>query len=333
MKRLLITGAAGFIGMNLARHMKGKLELILLDDFSREGSAKNASILQEMGLRVHRIDVSDELSLNSFLDSQGSFDGLFHLAAQTSLLESIKEPKIDFNTNALGSVNLLEYLRVHLPNCKGVFLASNKVYGNLKQLEYSELVTRYQIIGFPAGLDESLPVVPEGGYSISKSISDYYVNEYGSRFSMPVISLRQSAVYGPNQNPRSDQGWVSFFTGQYISNSKVQLRGIGKQVRDILHVDDFCMLAENLLQQDLPHGEAFNVGGGGEFAISILELFNILETIGGKPMQFETGVMSEEDQKYYVSNNQKITKLTGWAPAISPEAGVLKLYKSIAASH
>ena len=117
MQRLLITGAAGFIGMNLSVHMKERMDLVLLDNFSREGSRKNAGILKDLGLNVDQVDISDSKSLIRFLDSHGPFTNLVHLAAQTSLLESLKDPKSDFDTNALGTVNLLEYLRNSSPSC------------------------------------------------------------------------------------------------------------------------------------------------------------------------------------------------------------------------
>lgn len=332
MQRLLITGAAGFIGVNLALHMKENTNLVLLDDFSREGSRRNAEILKDHNLQVYDVDIADTQALKRFLDSQGPFSSLVHLAAQTSLLESIKDPKRDFDTNALGTLNILEYLRKLSPDCKGIFMASNKVYGNLRELDYVELETRYEATAFRNGFDESFPIMPEGGYSISKSISDYYVKEYGARFSMPIISLRQSAVYGPNQNPRSDQGWIAFFTEQYLLDSPVVLRGVGKQVRDVLYIDDFVSLIENLLDREPPYGESFNVGGGPDFSLSILELFEILESIGGRPVKFKTGVMALEDQMYFTSNNRKISALTKWSPTISPRAGVLKLYESILAT-
>jgi CDP-paratose 2-epimerase len=329
LKKVLVTGAAGFIGMNLAVYLANSVELTLIDDFSRVGSRRNADILKSHSLEIHEVDISQEFALNSFLDSHGPFDGLVHLAAQTSLLESIKDPKKDFDTNALGTLNILEHLRKKMKNCKGIFLASNKVYGNLRSIEYQELESRFTINELKDGVDEGFLILPEGGYSISKSISDAYVQEYGKRFNMPIISLRQSAVYGPNQNSRSDQGWVSFFTEEYIANRTVALRGVGKQVRDVLHIDDFCKLMEILLGLELPHGESYNVGGGPDFSLSILELFTILESLGELPMKFETGQMSLEDQPYFVSNNKKISKLTGWSPSVSPTTGISNLYQTL----
>lgn len=328
MKKLVITGAAGFIGSNLAFFLRGDFDLVLIDNLSREGSEKNRKRLLEAGLEVKILDVSNALELFKFFESVGSFESIIHLAAQTSLLESFVNPKLDFDTNALGTLNILEYLRTKNLNCQGVFLASNKVYGNLNQFKYTETNKRFQPIGGIVAFDETLPILPSGGYSISKSILDTYVGEYGKRYGMPVITLRQSAVYGPHQNSRSDQGWVSYFVDQFKAGKKVLLKGQGKQVRDVLHIDDFCLLVHKLLTSNLQNGEAYNIGGGVKYSLSILELFDIFTELTGKTIEFETGNMSNEDQKYFVSDNSKISKFTNWQPTITPISGVHKLLQN-----
>jgi len=327
MKKIVITGAAGFIGSNLSIFLKNEFDLVLLDNFSREGSEKNEQLLFEAGLKVEAVDVSNSLELFNFLDRVGNFESIIHLAAQTSLLESLLEPKLDFDTNALGTLNILEFLRTQNIKSRGIFLASNKVYGNLNQYKYIESEKRYSPSSRLFAFDESLPILPIGGYSISKSISDAYVAEYGKRYAMPVISLRQSAVYGPNQNSRSDQGWVSYFIERLKNNEKVFLRGQGKQVRDVLYIDDFSLLIKELLVSNLQNGEVYNVGGGVNFSLSILELFEIFTDLTGKTLDFEIGNMAEEDQKYFVSDNSKISKFANWSPSIDPRKGVQKLLK------
>lgn len=328
MKKVVITGAAGFIGSNLALFLKNDFNLVLLDNLSRTGSETNRELLLKAGLTVEVVDVSNPLELFSFLEHVGNFDSIIHLAAQTSLLESLLNPKLDFDTNALGTLNILEFLRTQKTMCQGVFLASNKVYGSLNQFEYIETDKRYSPAAGFVSFDESLPILPIGGYSISKSISDAYVAEYGKRYDMPIISLRQSAVYGPNQNSRSDQGWVSYFVERLKKNEKVYLRGKGKQVRDVLYIDDFSLLVKKLLISDLQNGEAFNVGGGANFSLSILELFDLFTELTGKTLDFEVGAIANEDQKYFVSDNSKISKIVDWKPTISPIIGVRKLLQN-----
>lgn len=327
--RILVTGAAGFIGTNLAISLKDNHELVLIDNFSRVGSTRNAKILTNLGLKTSNVDITAVKELYEFLDGRRGFDFLIHLAAQTSLLASIAEPKIDFDTNAIGTLNILEYLRTRMPFCRGIFLASNKIYGNLDQFEYIETPTRFQISNTKLDFDELLPIRPLGGYSISKSISDFYVLEYGRRYKLPIISLRQSAVYGQNQNPRSDQGWISYFVEQFNLNKKVKLRGNGKQVRDVLHIDDFCSLINKLLEVQFDVGEYYNVGGGLGNSLSILELFEILKELTNRNIGYEIGTMSVDDQKYFISDNQKISKLAKWRPTIAPETGIARLLSKI----
>lgn len=322
MNKLLITGAAGFIGTNCALELRDDFELFLVDNFSRSGSEKNADILKAAGLNVVKLDVANRELLNSFMQDVGTLSVVLHLAAQTSLLESLKNPVLDFDCNALGTINILEYLRVYNPECKGIFLSSNKVYGNLNEISFIQKGKRFTPNGPVAAFSEDLPILPSGGYSISKSISDSYVQEYGKRYSMPLVSLRQSAVYGQYQNPRSDQGWVVHFLREMSDGNTLHLRGAGLQVRDILFVQDFIELVRKIIAAKPSFGGFFNVGGGVNNALSILELLDLYTDITGKPVKFETAIMDPEDQKYFVSNNQKIQDYTGWEPKISPRQGV-----------
>jgi len=322
MDKLLITGAAGFIGTNCALSLRNDFDLILVDNFSRSGSENNAAMLKDLGLTVLDIDIADRSAVNSTLDKHADISALLHLAAQTSLLESLKDPIVDFDSNALGTINLLEYFRVRNPNCRGIFLSSNKVYGNLKEFDFTQNGKRYVPTGMKSAFGEDLPILPKGGYSISKSISDSYVQEYGKRYSLPVISLRQSAVYGPYQNPRSDQGWVVHFLRELNARNVVQLRGEGLQVRDILFVDDFVDLTRRVLESPPRFGDFFNVGGGIDNSLSILELFELYTEITGIPVTYRTAKMDLEDQKYFVSDNQKVRDYTGWSPKVSPRDGV-----------
>jgi GDP-D-mannose dehydratase len=138
-------------------------------------------MLESLGLRVSELDVADRKALSSFLETIGEIGGVLHLAAQTSLLESLKNPIQDFDCNALGTINLLENMRVTNPNCRGIFLSSNKVYGSLSEFSFSKGKKRFIPNGPPLAFSENLPILPKGGYSISKSISDYYVQEFGKR--------------------------------------------------------------------------------------------------------------------------------------------------------
>jgi CDP-paratose 2-epimerase len=330
MDKLLITGAAGFIGTNCSLSLRGDFELVLVDNFSRTGSEKNAAILENLGLTVIHLDIADRSTVKKVLDSFGRIDAILHLAAQTSLLESLRDPLADFDSNALGTINLLEYMKVSNPDCRGIYLSSNKVYGNLNEFNFTRAEKRFIPDGPTTAFAEDLPILPKGGYSISKSISDSYVQEYGKRYAMPVVSLRQSAVYGPFQNPRSDQGWVVHFLRELTAGNTVQLRGEGLQVRDILFVDDFVELVRRILAAPPIFGDFFNIGGGISNSLSILELFDLYTEITKLPVEFRTAKMDLEDQKYFVSNNQKIQNYTGWSPKVSPKEGVGRILRQIA---
>ena len=329
MTKLLITGAAGFIGTNCALTLADEYELILLDDFSRTGSEYNRALLDLHGLTVSHVDISDNNLFTDFLMSLGKIDAVLHLAAQTSLLESYENPYLDFTTNAVGTLNLLEFMRANIPDCRGIFLSSNKVYGNLRDMGFIQGDKRFIPENSKSAFSENLPILPQGGYSISKAISDLYVQEYGNRYSMPVISLRQSAVYGPYQNPRSDQGWVVHFLRELSLRNKVFLRGMGLQVRDVLFVQDFVSLVRKIIEAPPRFGDFFNVGGGIDNSLSILELFDLFTDLTSISVNYETALMDIEDQKYFVSNNQKISSYTGWSPSVSPRVGVSYILENL----
>lgn len=327
MKKLLITGGAGFLGTNLAIALSNVYNVILVDNFSRTGSRSNEKILDSIGLKVNNIDICNKAQFHEYLFKESYIDCFIHLAAQVSLVESYKEPEYDFYINAIGTINLLEFIRLHSSNSKGIFLSSNKIYGNLHQVKYTELGLRYDLDSSKKDFDESLPLRPKGGYSISKSILDMYVRDYGNRFGLQTVSLRQSAVYGPNQNASSDQGWVSFLIDQLIAHKTIALRGNGKQVRDILFIDDFVELIKILIKIDFVPGEFYNVGGGKNFSLSILELFNIFREFTSYSPSYVTSEMDRDDQKYFVSDNSKISSFTHWSPKINPKFGIEKLIK------
>ena len=329
MSRMLITGAAGFIGTNCALGLRDEFELILVDNFSRAGSEKNAAMLKSLGMTVVDLNITDRKLVDSFLSDIGKLDALLHLAAQTSLIESLKDPLLDFDSNALGTINLLENMRIHNPNCRGIFLSSNKVYGNLHDIGFSQRDKRFIPENSISAFSENLPILPQGGYSISKAISDLYVQEYGNRYSMPVISLRQSAVYGLYQNPRSDQGWVVHFLRELSLGNKIFLRGLGLQVRDVLFVQDFVSLVRKIIEAPPRFGDFFNVGGGIDNSLSILELFDLFTDLTSISVNYETALMDIEDQKYFVSNNQKISSYTGWSPSVSPRVGVSYILENL----
>lgn len=326
--RWLITGGAGFIGTNLAGHLvQHGAQVVLVDDLSRGGSELNAAFLErEYGLDVNRVDVSDPASVSDFLDGQRPFDAIAHLAGQVSFLASLADPRRDFEVNALGTLNLLEHVRTSSPQTALIGMSSNKVYGDLGHVRFVEEQTRYVAPDFPSGFGEDLPLEFHGPYGCSKGAADQYLADYGRMFGLRTASLRQSSVYGPHQHPRSDQGWVAHLVGEALAGRQIALNGVGKQVRDLLHATDLARLFVALAASIEPGaGHQLNVGGGVGNDLSILELFGWLSERIGKPVDFVTGPTRPSDQLVFVSDNTAVSRLTGWVPEVTLEAGLSSL--------
>jgi CDP-paratose 2-epimerase len=326
----LITGGAGFIGTNSVLNLISRGEqVVVIDDLSRPGVKENAKeILSIAGIEINRIDITDFELTNQFLDRQGPFDVLLNLAGQVSLMESIKNPIRDFTVNAFAPLNLLEYVRKYSPDTLIINMSSNKIYGSLDKIGFEEKATRYEVASkeLSRGFSEETPLDFHGPYGCSKGSADQYFNDYHRIYGLKCVSLRQSAVYGPFQKPMSDQGWLAFMVQEAIEGREIHLNGVGKQVRDLLHVDDLINLFFTLSRCDSLLGKtSFNVGGGFENQISILELFELLKQRYNLETLYKSGQMRPGDQKYFVSDNTLITKLTSWKPEISINEGLDRL--------
>lgn len=328
----VVTGGCGFIGTNLVLHLKERGDdVVIIDDLSRSGSEVNASFLTtHLDLTPLGVDVADVSALSDALDSAGPVDAIAHLAGQVSFLASLQDPRRDFDVNAGGTVNVLEWVRLHSPETAVIGMSSNKIYGDLDYLTYVETETRYVASGYPDGFDESLPIEFHGPYGCSKGTADQYLADYGRIFGLRTASLRQSSVYGPHQHPRSDQGWVAHLMQEALAGRRIQLNGIGKQVRDLLHASDLARLFV-ALEKVLRGGEPLvvNVGGGAGNALSILEFFHWFENHTGTPVAFSTGDVRPSDQRVFISDNTKVSSLTGWAPEIDVEQGLSDLLQSL----
>lgn len=329
--RWLITGGAGFIGTNLSAHLVERGDtVIVVDDLSRGGSELNASFLEETySLPIHRIDISDRTALDAFLADQPAIDSVAHLAGQVSFLASLEDPRRDFEINALGTLNILEHVRLRSPEAVVVGMSSNKVYGDLSHVRFIEEATRYVAPDYPLGFGEDLPLEFHGPYGCSKGTADQYLADYGRMFGLRTASLRQSSVYGPHQHPRSDQGWVAHLVGEAQAGRTIHLNGVGKQVRDLLHATDLARLFVALSDSvQAGVGHQVNVGGGVDNSLSILELFAWLEERTGQPVSYETGPTRPSDQLVFVSDNVEVSSLTGWTPQVTVEQGLSALLGS-----
>lgn len=324
----VVTGGAGFIGTNLVKHLVETGHTpVVLDDLSREGVDINAEFLYgAYGVRTQRVDVSDREALWSALDSVGGIEHISHLAGQVSFLNSIENPMRDFEVNALGTLNVLEYVRTRSPETTVVGMSSNKIYGDLADVRVIESETRYVAPDFPNGFSETLLVDCHGPYGCSKGLADQYLADYGRIYGLRTASFRQSSVYGPHQHPRSDQGWVAHLVSEAIRGRTVLFSGVGKQVRDLLHASDLARLLVDIT----PHlasteHRQFNVGGGIENALSLLEVLSWITEATGRTVTFETGPFRPSDQMVFVSDNSRIANAAGWHPLVRFDDGLARL--------
>jgi len=328
----LVTGAAGFIGTNLVKNLLARrIPVVGIDDFSRAGVAENADYLRDtFGFTISRVDVSNRETTWSRLAEIEDLTMVVHLAGQVSFLKSIENPIRDFEVNVLGTINLLEYLRLRSPSAKLVALSSNKVYGDLSRIVVRETLTRFTTPDWPDGFDESLPLDFQGPYGCSKGALDQYVADYKRTFGLIGCSLRQSTVYGPHQHPQADQGWIGHILQKVLSGETLFLNGIGKQVRDVLYVDDLVDLMLRICDcLTVQSPSQFNIGGGAENSLSLLELFQLIEQITGLKAKFKTGPYRPSDQKVFISNNSLVTRETGWMPTTSTQVGIANLIQTM----
>ena len=329
---VLITGGCGFIGTNAAAYyLKKGYKVIAFDNLSRNGTKENLKWLkkQEGNFIFIKGDVRDDKKL---LETFGKYkpDLVLHLAAQTTMVNSIKNPREDFEVNALGTFNLLEAMRKTKSRASAIFSSTNKVLGDLSYIPTIEKEKRYEYNKYTKGVDENFPLNFYGPYGCSKGCGDQYFLDYARIFGLNTVVFRQSTIYGPHQFGIEEQGWIAWFCNCLLFGKPVTIYGSGKQVRDVLYIPDlilaFDLAAKNIKKT---RGKAYNIGGGAKFSLSILELSEILEKISGNTINYKFGPWRSGDQKIYISDITRAKKDFGWSPKISPKEGVKKLYNWI----
>ena len=323
----LITGGAGFIGTNAAESLvRAGERCALADNFHRSGAKYNQEYLWERcGLRVDYLDIRFPDQLNAYWQAHRDADVVLHLAGQVSLVASVADPRYDFDTNALGTFNVLEATRRFLPKARLIYASTNKVYGDLRGLRVQEDATRYRLPDFPEGLAEDQPIDLHGGYACSKGAADQYVLDYHRMYGLSTVALRQSSIYGGRQYASEDQGWVSYFVQMGVERRRFRISGDGKQVRDLLHVSDLieCYRAiASTPRESLAFGQAFNLGGGPQASLSLVELFALLEREYGFPMKYTAGTPRAGDQKVFIADTRKAANYLGWRPSVGITEGM-----------
>ncbi|MCU1383609.1 MAG: NAD-dependent dehydratase [Acidobacteria bacterium] len=327
----LITGGAGFIGTNVAaRLLQSGRRVRIFDNLSRAGVETNLRWLCDtFGDRVERViaDVRDAAALAQAVNGVGE---VYHFAAQVAVTSSLDDPLFDFSVNAGGTLNLLEALRALPSPPPVIFTSTNKVYGDLEDVQLVPDEDRYVPADTDtrmAGISERRPVDFHSPYGCSKGAADQYVLDYARTFGIPAVVFRMSCIYGPHQCGTEDQGWVAHFVIRAIEDRPITIYGDGLQVRDLLYVDDLVdAMTRAQANINTMAGEAFNIGGGPERSTSLVELIAVLTALHGRPVALEFDAWREADQRYYVSDTRKFSDATGWAPRVSVPEGVRALH-------
>jgi len=331
--KILITGGCGFLGSNLAIDAFSKNdELMLFDNLSRYGSRENLSWLQKQGKCKFELgDIQDQGAIGPAVESFKP-DVIFHLVGQVAMTTSIENPRLDFETNALGTFNLLEAVRIHSPEAIVIYSSTNKVYGDLEQYNYRETESRWECLDYPNGFDESVPIDFHSPYGCSKGAGDQYMLDYARVFGLRTVVFRHSSMYGGRQFATVDQGWVGWFCEQALRvqsgdiHATLQISGLGKQVRDLLHADDMIRLYRSVITNiDQARGQAFNIGGGMEKSLSLLELFNLLQEMLGIEFSVDKLDARLSDQKVFVADLTKASRLLEWKPEVNAKDGITRM--------
>jgi CDP-paratose 2-epimerase len=330
-KYTLITGGVGFIGVNLADRLltQGK-KVLVFDNLSRAGVDKNLLWLKEKhtnNLQVKIADIRDKTAVTKAVEMAGE---IFHFAAQVAVTSSLVDPFYDFEVNAKGTLNLLEAIRKSAHRPPVIFASTNKVYGDLDDLGIVMNGTRYyaEQLGLQQkGINEKRNLDFHSPYGCTKGVADQYMLDYARTFGLKTAVFRMSCIYGLHQFGTEDQGWVAHFLIQALKKRKITLYGDGKQVRDILFAEDLVN-AYILAMENINHisGNAFNIGGGTNNTISLLELCELIGEISGAKPEVKFEDWRPSDQKYYVSDFSKFNAATGWAPQVGTKEGVQRLY-------
>lgn len=335
--RILITGGAGFVGTNLAQHlMREGASVRILDSLSRPGSEQNAQWLAERFPKRFEFQQADVRDRDAVRAAVEGVQHVFHLAAQVAVTTSLLEPCMDFDVNAQGTLNVLEAARGCARPPSIAFSSTNKVYGTLPDVALRAGEKRYVPLDGRVrarGVDESRSLDFHSPYGCSKGAAEQYVLDYSRSFGLRTVVLRMSCIYGPHQHGNEDQGWVAHFMRRALADEPVRVYGDGRQVRDVLFVEDLVHAFECARAHvEALSGRAFNVGGGVENTSSILELIEEIERLTGRRMHVVYDTWRVGDQRYYVSDVTRYAHATGWRPRIGIGQGLAALHAWLAST-
>jgi CDP-paratose 2-epimerase len=329
-KKVIITGGAGFMGTNLASHYLNRgHEVLVFDNLSRKGSDANLDWLKEhehaQQLEVLIGDVRrPPPELAKAIESS---DAVFHFAAQVAVTTSVADPRLDFDVNALGTFNILELVRTSSGAKPPVFYSStNKVYGGMEDIAVVEDERAYSYRDLPQGVSEDRGLDFHSPYGCSKGCADQYLRDYARIYGIQTVVFRQSCIYGYRQFGVEDQGWVAWFVIAASLGLPLKIYGDGKQVRDVLFIDDLIAAFDKAWERiDRTSGSVYNIGGGPDNVISLLDLINCLRERHALDLSIQRAAWRPGDQRVYISDIGKADREIGWRPRVSWEDGVSRL--------
>lgn len=336
--KILILGGCGFIGTNTSLEaLKRKHEVIAFDSLIRPGTEDNMKVLVKKGATVFRGDIRCREDLGRMVERCGTPDGIINFAANPGIPWSISNPQYDFNVNAMGTLNVLQFASA-MGKIPVVLASTNKVYSDeMNGISMEEGKTRWVWTDKTfKGISEIYPtdgrgLYPHSPYGCSKLTADTYCQEYNLTFDVPTVINRMSCIYGLYQKGVEDQGWIDWFVRALVlGDGKINIYGDGKQVRDMLWGEDVARLYVDELEHiNEIKGSVFNVGGGQKKTISLIESIKFIEELSGKKATLEFHPWRQADQKIYISDITKVThnEILNWQPEVSPFEGIERMYR------
>ncbi len=335
-RKVVITGGAGFIGVNLAdRHIANGDAVTVFDNLSRRGASQNLAWLNQNHPEDFRFVEGDICDADGIRRAMEGAKAVYHMAAQTAVTTSVTDPRSDFEINAAGTFNVLEAARLEGDDAAVLYASTNKVYGGMDEIEVIEQPSRYTYRDLPKGASETQPLDFHSPYGCSKGAADQYVRDYHRMYGLKTVVFRQSCIYGPRQMGVEDQGWVAWFVIAAVLGKPLSIYGDGKQVRDLLYIDDlvraYQLAVENI---DTTAGQIYNMGGGAENTISVWKEFQpILARVLGRATpdpvfrDWRPG-----DQKVFFCDTAKAARDFGWQPQVGVEEGIGRLAEWVEAN-
>ena len=319
-RHVLTTGGAGFIGSNFARHLLANgASVRIVDNLSRAGVEHNLAMLRSIGGSRPEFIEGDVRDAQLLREAVADRDEVYHFAAQVAVTSSVTEPRKDLEINLLGTFNLLEAVRLSRRRPFMLFTSTNKVYGDLAGVPLRESTRSYSFRD-RVGVNEDQPLDFHSPYGCSKGAADQYVRDYARIYGIPAVVFRMSCIAGPQQFGNEDQGWFAHFLYSLIAERPITIYGDGRQVRDILNVNDLIAAFDAArIHQTRTAGQIYNIGGGHQNAASLFEVLDFLEQMTGKRRHVMFAAPRQGDQRIFITDFMRFSHATGWAPQYSVE--------------